>query len=532
MKPYFPILVILLLFSTSFVGMSYTFEQPSVISSDRTTLYVDGSEPLKYKKIQDGINGRTSEHISNMKNLVPPFKDPPNLVWNKTLKGKHDFLLQTSDNGYILVGGIYTSKWNVHLVKTDINGNEEWNKTFEGPRETFGGYARETADGGYIMSGYYDVGPEMADIWLIKTDGNGDMIWDKKFRFGGYIETWAFDRGLIVLDDGYLILATIIDMETVGFENRNIWLIKTDFDGNELWNKTVGGKHGFYWPNAFIMDTDGNIVITGYHFFDEVFLIKTDLDGNRIWRKTFNGNEGDDIKECDDGGYIISDAFSLIKTDRYGNKKWRKTYDYYTGSGTSVDITSDGGFVLVGTAFYNYILYWFMIKTDKYGNREWEKSIATEGGYKDVIQSNDGNYVAVWSDNLVKVSPFENQRPIKPSKIEGPICVKPWIWYNYTTSSSDPDGEIVYYRWENIDFYDFEGPYNNNETCEVSFYWFFSLKGKDKLTVKARDIYGGDSEWVELEIRITLNKAKHNIFLLRLFERLPLLQRFLGRIFV
>jgi len=468
-----------------------------------------------------GIKGSNSENNPNLKHLSQPFRDPPNLVWEKTYNGDFKFLLQTCDNGYILGGNIFcgSSRWKARLVKTDIDGNEEWNKTFEGPKVADIFFIRETSEGGYILCGLCrNDGRNFGDqygCWIIKTDENGDMIWNKRFEFK---DSWVLGKSIIVVDDGYLILAEIND---VGYGYHDIWLIKTDFDGNEFWNKTVGNSHGEDWPYAFIKDSDDNIVISGSYSLDKVLLIKTDLNGNSIWRKTLDGEEGHDIKECDDGGYIISDALNLVKADRDGNMEWRKEYDWGGIVESSVDITSDGGYILVGAGSY------VMIKADKDGNREWEKILSTgQGGYNNhVIQSNDGDYVAVWHDLMVKVSPFENQRPNKPSKPEGPILVRPNTWYNYTTSSSDPDGEIVYYRWENKYFYDFCGPYDNNETCETTLEWFFI--GKDKVIVKASDIYGGDSEWVELDVTISWNKAINSMLLLRLHERFPLLQKLL-----
>ena len=465
-----------------------------------------------------------------LKNSVPPFEDPPNLVWVKTYEGDFNFLQQTSDNGYILAGGIYTSKWNVYLMKIDIDGNEEWDKTFvvTGGPYSKSGCVKETADGGYIVSGYIDVGPEMSDIWLIKTDENGTLLWDKTFRFEGSTRSDAWDDGVIVLDDGYIILA-----ELHYFDHHDIWLIKTDLDGNELWSKTVGSIFGKDWPSAFIEDSDGNFVITGSLYSldlpNKVLLIKTDSNGNRIWRKTLIGERGHDIKECDDGGYIISDALHLIKTDKDGNQSWRKYYDWGLGIKSSVALASDGGYILVGagvsdiTSIQSYV----MIKTDKDGNREWERTIVNDGGYNNcVIQSNDGNYVANWHEEVVKVSPFDNQRPNKPSTPNGPKYVKPRVFYDYTSSSWDSDGEAVCYLWEAKYCYDFLDFQLNNETCEVSFGWL--LIGQDVLKVKARDIYGGDSEWAKLDVRITWSKTMSSSFLLRFLERYPLLNRLLN----
>jgi hypothetical protein len=484
-----------------------------------------------------GYDVKTSIDTTMNMRSGPPFEDPPNLIWCKMYGGNSssyfDFLQQTSDNGYICVGSIYSySKWNVFLVKTDIDGNEIWNKTFSGIKETGGQCVRETSDGGFILCGYSVFGTEMIDVLLIKTDENGDLIWEKKFKKEDYEESYGFGESIIEVDDGYLLISSIKDMENIDY--NDIWLIKTDFDGNELWNKTVGGSSGRDFGNEVIQTSEGDFLIVGTYKHRYVLLIKTDSNGNRLWRKTIEGGEGYDIKECNDGGYIIAahDCVCLIKIDKSGHVQWKKEYDWGGfDAALSVDFASDGGYILTGQATVgepNMLI----LKTDKNGNREWEKTIGGASGSAGIyiIQSNDDTYVAAGVTRsfglnawLVKVAPFENQRPNKPSKPVGPTYIRFGVGYNYTSSSSDPDGDIVYYRWENKFFYGDFGPYNNSEICEVEFWW--PLIGKDELLVKSRDIYGGDSEWSDpLEVTVTLTRTRA---WLRFLDMFPILQKIL-----
>ncbi|MCJ7443489.1 MAG: hypothetical protein MUO26_02980 [Methanotrichaceae archaeon] len=68
---------------------------------------------------------------------------------------------------------------NVSLIKTDMNGNKQWDKSFWGPSECCGNSVQQTNDEGYIIAGFSDAG-DSGDIndfnaWLIKTDANGDI---------------------------------------------------------------------------------------------------------------------------------------------------------------------------------------------------------------------------------------------------------------------------------------------------------------------------------------------------------------------
>ena len=312
-----------------------------------------------------------------------------NELWSQTFGDENvdrgHSVQQTTDGGYIITGdteSIGNLGWDVYLIKTDENGNELWSQTFGGDDTEWGYSVQQTTDGGYIITGYTESFGSYNDVYLIKTDENGNEQWSK--TFGGEYDDFGYSVQQ-TSDGGY-----IIGGYTTSFGNgeEDVYLIKTDENGNEQWSKTFGGENND-WGYSVQQTNDGGYIITGetYSFGNgecDVYLIKTDENGNEIWFQTFGGEDGDlgsSVQQTNDGGYIITGETSsfgngqldvyLIKTDENGNEQWSKTFGgVQHDEGGSVQQTTDGGYIITGYTFSsgngNYDVY--LIKTDGYGN--------------------------------------------------------------------------------------------------------------------------------------------------------------------
>jgi len=379
--------------------------------------------------------------------------------WNRTYGLGHVASSnQTSDGGYIILGNI---DYDVKLIKTDSAGNEQWNKTYGGIDRDSAEDVKQGTDGGYIFIGrtssygaaasvqsIYENG-DSDNVWLVKTDSEGNELWNR--TFGGS----DLDSGSSVQqskDGGYILLGVTY---SYGAGNLDAWLIKTDFNGTELWNRTFGGP-GYDWGNSLLITKDDGYIIGGVldsrNSDYDVWLIKTDSKGTELWNRTFGGPQsdwGESVQQTNDDGYVIvgdTESFGtnnashniwLIRTDSMGVELWNKTIPVckitlpnipmsFEGGAGVVQQTTDGGYIILGTnnpcrmPIYSDLLNrtgsnvtgmrmirllrfrdaW-LIKTDSNGNKLWDKTMGGSGNDygTSIYQAGDGTYVIAGSTN-------------------------------------------------------------------------------------------------------------------------------------
>ena len=247
-----------------------------------------------------------------------------NKEWDKTFGGSMKdgarSVRQTADGGYIMAGYADSYGYPGHdfwLIKTDSFGNYEWDSIFGGPSTDAGYSVKETLDGGFIITGYVtSYGEGGYDIWLIKTDSTGNEEWSR--TFGGEDAEYGMCVNLAT-DGGYIITGFTASL---GAGGTDLWLVKVDASGNEEWNRTFGGAADD-WGGCVCQTSDGGYIITGdTHSFGpggyDIWLIKTDCDGYEEWNRIYGGADTDDtgyaVQQTCDGAYIVAGTQTSLNT--------------------------------------------------------------------------------------------------------------------------------------------------------------------------------------------------------------------------
>jgi len=331
------------------------------------------SGPDRAYAIQPAVDGGyiivgttfTPNPICNYDVYLLKIDDQGDTAWTKVLGGTYNdagyAIQQTSDSGYIITG--YTtvdiSNENVYLVKTDVDGDTIWTRNYGGPEEDRGFSVQETSDGGYIIVGHMNVNYR-EDIYVIKTDMYGDTIWTREY--GDQYENYG-QSVLQMSDDGYSILG-YTDV-AFGCQEFAIWFLRTDSIGDTLWTRIYDPY--YYDERGYDMQqtADGGYVITGCasvsgHLWD-VLILKIDANGDTLWKRILGGSDyefGYSVQETYEGGYVVTGSrrpspgyydLYMCKFDGLGNTIWIKTLGGTNDDESQAVIqTPDLGYLIVG----------------------------------------------------------------------------------------------------------------------------------------------------------------------------------------
>jgi len=329
---------------------------------------------------------------------------PPDIQWSEyygdTSSEYFTFSHELSDgslisggNRYSIAPGATNYSHNCWLVKTNSSGDVLWNRTFGSDDQEYLYEGKETADGSLILIGRCENEGTGYSTWLINTDSEGEENWNRTYEYGEY------SQGVDVYqteDDGFIVLTSCFT-ESRGKDFR---LIKTDSSGELEWTETYGEQYEES-PNSLCKTSDGGYLMVGFtRSFSPSrdwagWIVKTDSDGNELWNQVYEAGDAgifNSVSPTTDGGYIVTgycdgDAMVnlvwVVKTNSLGEEEWAQTYSSRNESkGISIQQTNDGGYIIIGNT-----RTWadsdtkdiFVIKTDSLGVTEWTELYGEDG---------------------------------------------------------------------------------------------------------------------------------------------------------
>ena len=208
----------------------------------------------------------------------------PNNEWARDIK-------QTEDGGFIIAGNSNTnSSTDGYLVKTNSSGDTLWTKLYGGSNEDKFHSVVQTTDGGYAMTGWTNsTGAGDYDLWLVKTDANGDTLWTRTFGSTstdlGYSIVESSDGGLVMAGSKYV---------PNSYVGTPAWMIKTDSVGTQLWEQTLEDYTYYAGARCINNTSDGGYIISGQQLSaigTNFFLSKIGADGSIDWINVFFGDD-------------------------------------------------------------------------------------------------------------------------------------------------------------------------------------------------------------------------------------------------
>jgi uncharacterized delta-60 repeat protein len=290
-------------------------------------------------------------------------------------------IAKAADNGFVITGEAQSYPQNLFVLKLSSNGGYEWLKTFGGAGYNQGHSIILTTDGGFAVAGFTSSsGAGGYDFLVLKLTSDGSLTWAK--TYGGTNDDIAHSI-IQTADGGFLVTGWTKSFYLGG--SSNLFVLKLAADGSLSWAKIVWGINDEEpgTPSSIIQSPDGGFIIVGYTRSagvggSDAFVVKLASDGSLLWAKTIGG-VGDDranaVVQTPDGGVVFAGAtssfgsggadFFIVKMDANGTLLWAKTFgDVSDNAAVSLIRAQDGDLAIMGISDVNFVL----LKLDSNGD--------------------------------------------------------------------------------------------------------------------------------------------------------------------
>jgi len=255
---------------------------------------------------------------------IPTFSQTPKIVWEKNIGfSKNDQaskIIFTSDKHLMVLGYIQPENrydLDLFVAKLNLKGEVIWEKSFGTDKLEKGFDLVEDAEGNFILVGSAHVENKQSQVWVLKINPNGDLLWERKYG----TKNNDVGRTVFINADAELIIGGMMEGILTSI-NHAYWLV-LDTNGNVLNEKTFGGDHfekqqltedisqfgydrlikgetchkiipnkngGYLFVGTTITKAKSNLATDGW-------LVKLNSNGQLIWDKAFGAIGGDNLTD-------------------------------------------------------------------------------------------------------------------------------------------------------------------------------------------------------------------------------------------
>jgi hypothetical protein len=236
----------------------------------------------------------------------------PGTIWSHSYGGPYREMcrsvIEVSTGGFAMVGDACQTSPAVPLlwlVRTDASGNHVWNRTYTNVTSR-GTSLVECSDGGFALAGSYEFLDTVEQIlylrgWLIRTNAEGNLLWN--LTFGEYADYCSFTEIAECSDGGFILFGNI----RLHGGTADYYLARTDSEGSLLWERSWGSTEDEYaCAHGLTLSGDGGFALIGSRISGStpMSLMRTDSEGNQLWNQTYLNFEANCILSVDDGFLI------------------------------------------------------------------------------------------------------------------------------------------------------------------------------------------------------------------------------------
>jgi len=359
--------VILIIASTLAYGQAPVVEWETVIGAN------GGDNVINIYQLQDGgyILGGMTQYFGgrNQDNFFVRLNADGDTLWTKAW-GDYSYaenvseFIPTSDGGYLTIGNKTTSPYPAQFfmlkldedcdsVWTAIHGNPDYQKGACGVVEAY--------DGGYLFTGQYGQDEYGRQLFIIKTNSSGTILWERFYGLDG-------------TDTGYCIIKAdsgnyMITGQSPSFNNQqwnsDLFLMKINSAGDSIWTRSYGGDQEDRGTRVR-RTADGGYIAAGYAksfsggYYKDWYIVRTDANGDSLWTRVYGNPYEDvamDVKVLPgNAGFVVVGSIHygqwdgcLLRLDANGDSLWAVAvggmgYEIFN----AVERTADGGYIVAG----------------------------------------------------------------------------------------------------------------------------------------------------------------------------------------